>query len=219
MGSVTATERSEIRSEALRGETRAARFGGWLFKLRGLTPVPFYLAILLVSLGRDPRTWLAWSIGAPLVILGEGLRLWAIGHIGRSARTRRAKARRLVATGPYTLSRNPLYVGNVLIYVGFAAASGLFWMMPVALVWFAFQYHCIVAWEEGVLREKQGESYLEYCAQVPRWFPTRRPIGLARGPAYPLSEILYRERDTLLGLIVVTALLLVREWCRRSGWL
>ena len=218
MGAVATTAPPEIRPEVARGETPLARIGAILFKVRGFTPVPFYLALLLVTLGRDSRGWLAWSIGAPLVVLGEGLRLWSIAHIGRSARTRKVKGRKLVASGPYALTRNPLYIGNVTIYLGFAAASGLFWMMPVALVWFTFQYQCIATWEEGILRERQGEAYREYCAQVPRWIPRWPTDGLGVGPGYALSEILFRERDSLIGLLAVAALLLAREWARHAGW-
>jgi protein-S-isoprenylcysteine O-methyltransferase Ste14 len=213
-----ATTLPEVRPEVVRGETPAARIGALLFKVRGFTPIPFYLAGMFLPWGREPRWMLAWAVGLPLIALGEAIRFWSIAHIGRSARTRKVKGRKLVASGPYALVRNPLYVGNVAIYLGITAASGLFWLVPVTLVWFALQYHCIVAWEEGILRERQGEAYVEYTSLVPRWVPRWPAEGLGIGPGYPLSEILFRERDSLLGVVGVTLLLAAREWARQAGW-
>jgi hypothetical protein len=80
-------------------------------------------------------------------------------------------ASRLVTSGPFSHVRNPLYLGNILLYVGIGVMSmALFpWLQLVALLWFVFQYTLIVREEERFLREKFGAEYDAYCAAVPRF--------------------------------------------------
>ncbi len=76
------------------------------------------------------------------------MRLWGVHHIGAISRTRSERLGPLVATGPFALVRNPLYVGNIALWVGFALTARLVWLAPVILVLLALEYHAIVRWEE-----------------------------------------------------------------------
>ena len=179
--------------------TRAATLGGVLFRNRGWLPVPFFLVPLLAppTVGADQRVW-TWVIGALLVA--------AAGHETRR-RTRRVG--RLVTYGAFAWTRNPLYVGNALIWIGFAILSGVYWAVPLAFLLFAVEYSLIVRYEEGVLESFFGEEYLAYMRRTPRWLPRPDTRG-ERGP-HDWGGALKSEISTfaayaaLLGAMVVKA--------------
>src|SRR5262245_26837877 len=124
------------------------KVGGWLFRHRTSIPVPFALALLFVRVGEAPFSWTLAGAGAILIAAGEGTRLWAVRHIGAISRTRSDRLGPLIATGPFGLVRNPLYIGNILLWVGFAVTARLVWMAPVVLILLGLEYHAIVQWEE-----------------------------------------------------------------------
>jgi steroid 5-alpha reductase family enzyme len=86
-----------------------------------------------------------------------------------------------VTYGIFRWVRNPLYVGNFFIWMGFVVISGVMWFLPVAIVIFAIEYTLIVAYEEGVLESIFGREYLDYKMTTPRWFP-RPPKQPETGP-------------------------------------
>src|SRR5204863_2475368 len=83
--------------------------------------------------------------------------------------------------GIFSWVRNPLYIGNLLIWLGFVVGSGVLWFLPVALVLFAVEYTLIVRYEEGVLESIFGDEYVAYKRRTPRWFP-RPPAARESGP-------------------------------------
>ncbi len=184
--------------------TFASRTGGWLFRQRSWLPLPLVAALLLIPPPSDPSgapvAW-AWLTGALVVALGEGIRLWAVHHIGAISRTRSDRLGPLVATGPFSYVRNPLYLGNILLWTGFAISAGLLWLAPVIVVLLALEYHAIVCWEEGLLAERIGEPYRQYCARVPRWLPS---FGATASPAdsvtFSWRQTLFSERGTLIAI-------------------
>jgi hypothetical protein len=151
--------------------------------------------------------------GVVLTGLGEALRLWAVRHIGVISRTRSTRLGPLVATGPFALLRNPLYVGNVLIWMGFTLTAGFAWLAPIVAVLLFAEYHAIVRWEETLLEARHGDAYRAYAARVPRWIPTsnrgergqRREQDLsASSPssavAFSWADTLFSERGTLVAI-------------------
>src|SRR5688572_25100404 len=131
---------------------RITRLGGWLFSQRSWLPLPIVAALLLIPTEHSVSfsTRLLWS-GVLIVATGELLRIWAVHHIGVVSRTRSDRLGPLIATGPFSLVRNPLYVGNILLWVGFAVSARLPWLAPLVVLLLAFQYHAIVRWEERLL--------------------------------------------------------------------
>ena len=144
--------------------------GGWigfLFRHRGLVPVPAILFAIVAARPEAPWTW----IGGGAMVLGEGIRLWAAAYLGLTARSSRPVAGKLVTGGPYARTRHPLYWGNLFLTLGFAVASGAGrpWFPLVTAVLFAVLYRGYALREEAVLAEAFPGPYAAYRKRVPRW--------------------------------------------------
>ena len=99
----------------------SARIGAVLFRHRGWLPVPFLLVPLLARGTMQPRNWI---LGFVLIVLGEAIRLAGVAAAGTVTRRRSRTVQRLVTYGIFAWMRNPLYVGNFLIWIGFTVISG-----------------------------------------------------------------------------------------------
>jgi len=142
--------------------------------------------------------------GLVLLVLGELVRLWAVGHIGRRSRTRGEGVGALVRTGPYARLRNPLYVGNLLLWAGFGVLAWPAALLVVPAL--MLHYALIVRWEERQLLAQIGREYALYLVEVPRWWPG----GTPRPAAWDGAEALRSERGTFLVLAVLGGALAVR---------
>jgi protein-S-isoprenylcysteine O-methyltransferase Ste14 len=149
------------------------RLGGWLFRHRTSLPLPVAAAILTLRTGEAPPSTALVTAGVVLTALGELLRLWGVHHIGAISRTRSDRLGPLVDAGPFAHLRNPLYVGNIALWVGFALTARLVWLAPVIVVLLGIEYHAIVRWEERLLESRLGDAYRDYVSRVPRWVPRR----------------------------------------------
>jgi protein-S-isoprenylcysteine O-methyltransferase Ste14 len=200
----------------------STKLGGWLFRHRTAVPVPLALLLFFVRVGRASFPWTLMLGGVVLTLAGEALRLAAVRRIGVISRTRSERLGPLVASGPFAHVRNPLYVGNVLIWTGFAVTAGLPWLALLFGILLVLEYHAIVRWEEQLLASKYGASYDAYRAAVPRWLPRLSawhqpaPIpcqsvpGTANSRSVPGTdphgfswrETLFSERGTLIAIAV-----------------
>ena len=152
------------------------QWGNFLFHNRNVL-FPVLIAIVLylwppVAIDNVPGVYLM-ALGLIMIILGQGLRILAIGlsYIVRGGRMRRIYAENLVTDGLFSHSRNPLYVGNILIVIGFVFVSGNLTGLIVGSLAFLIIYRLIVHSEESFLSAKFGEPYAAFCADVPRWIP------------------------------------------------
>jgi protein-S-isoprenylcysteine O-methyltransferase Ste14 len=181
MTSVSATE-----------QTRAAKIGAVLFRYRGFLPVPFLLIPLLVP---GDQTRGRWLVGVLFILAGEALRIMGVSAAGSVTRRRSRDVQRLVTYGVFAWMRNPLYVGNFLIWIGFVIGSGVLWFLPVAVALFAIEYALIVRYEEGVLESIFGAEYVEYKSRTPRWVgrPPRTAVAVGK---HDLGEALRSEVST-----------------------
>ncbi len=175
-----------------RGSGLVHTVGGWCFRNRGWVPVPLALVCLVPEPALRPA-------GLLLVAAGEALRVWAVGHIGRRSRTFGAGVGALVDRGPYARSRNPLYIGNLLLWAGFGVVGWPAALVVVPLL--ALHYALIVRWEEAQLADQLGEPYVDYLARVPRWWPA----GPANPGVWDGREALRSERGTFMVLALVGA--------------
>ncbi len=178
------------------------RVGGWLFRNRTSIPLPIVMALLVIPpRAADAGTgWLVWA-GLAVVVVGELIRLWGVHHIGSVSRTRSERLGPLIDSGPFARVRNPLYVGNVLLWLGFAMSARLPWLAPVVFVLLALEYHAIVRWEERLLATRIGPPYVDYLRRVPRWLPSLTGNSRdASRSAFSWKETLYSERGTLIAI-------------------
>jgi protein-S-isoprenylcysteine O-methyltransferase Ste14 len=146
----------------------AARLGAVLFRNRSWLPVPFLAVPLFVP---GVQTLRGWLIAVAVIVAGELVRMAGVAAAGSVTRRRSRDVQRLVTYGIFAWLRNPLYVGNLMIWIGFVIGSGLLWFIPVAIVLFAIEYSLIVRYEEGVLESIFGAEYVAYKARTPRWLP------------------------------------------------
>jgi len=122
-----------------------------LFRNRSWLPVPFVIVTLLAP--ARPSV-LNWAIGAVLIVIGEWIRLAGVAAAGTVTRRRSREVQRLVTYGIFRWVRNPLYVGNFFIWMGFVVISGVLWFLPLA-VWLFIAACCVI----GGLRANDGRSY------------------------------------------------------------
>jgi len=179
------------------------RFGGWLFRKRTSIPLPIVLALLLIPASQTPLSARGMQLAGLFVVLaGELIRMWGVHHIGSVSRTRTERLGPLIDHGPFAMVRNPLYIGNILLWVGFAVSAQLLWLAPLVVVLLALEYHAIVRWEERLLESRMGENYRAYMRRVPRWIPNlagRSTSG--QDAAFSWTQTIYSERGTLIAIV------------------
>jgi protein-S-isoprenylcysteine O-methyltransferase Ste14 len=190
-------------------QSTAAKIGALLFRNRSWLPVPFLLVALLAP---GHASGINWIIGGVLIVIGEAIRLSGVAAAGTVTRRRSRDVQRLVTYGIFRWVRNPLYVGNFLIWMGFVVISGVLWFLPLAIVIFGLEYTFIVAYEEGVLESIFGQEYLDYKKTTPRWIP-RPPKQPESGP-HDWGEAWKSEISTFLqyGVLIILFALRQKIW-------
>lgn len=161
-------------------------------------------------------TPLAVTIGFLVAMLGEAVRFWAAGHL--------LKTRELVTSGPYRYTRNPLYLGRLLILTGMCIMATLPYranLVVLALgyaVFFGYYLPRKERVEPARLRREHGEAFDRYFRAVPALFPTLRPYEDASTNGWSSDRMLRnREHWMVVGLLVVSGFLLWRAYQPRPG--
>ena len=200
----TSVEKREISEAEL---TPSARIGAVLFKNRGWLPILFLGIPLLAPGSTSPNRWI---VGAFLIVLGESFRLAGVAAAGTTTRRRSRNVQRLVTYGIFSWSRNPLYNGNFLVWIGFCVISGVLWFLPIAVLLFAAEYSFIVRYEEGVLESTFGREYLDYKNSVPRWLPVK-PHEPETGE-HNWAEAWKSEISTFLQYAALVVVFVGKDW-------
>lgn len=177
-------------------------------------PLGFVTAGVFFVFARPSGRSLLWSL--PVVLPGLALRAYAAGYVKKNAE--------LTRTGPYAHTRNPLYLGSVLIAFGFAVAAGRIWLGVLLVVLFLAIYWPTILSEEAYLRGVFPE-FDAYAAAVPRLWPRLTPARLAApvgsggrdaslglGRFSPQRYSHHREYNALMGAGALYAALLLRLW-------
>lgn len=148
----------------------------------------FVAAVFALWLARPTARSLA--AGAVIAGVGEGMRIWAAGHL--------EKGREVTASGPYRLTRHPLYLGSALIALGFAVASASVPATVLVLAYLTATYGAAISSEEAHLTQKFGAAYPEY--KEGRSTAAERRFSFERA-------IRNREYRAAAGLLLALALL------------
>jgi len=169
-------------------------------------PLGFAFALLYFWLARP--TWRSLGIGAALIVPGLVIRALASGHV--------RKNEALATSGPYAYTRNPLYLGSLLIGVGFAIAARSWWIGVVLLVMFFAIYLPVIRSEEAFLREKFPE-FEEYAKRVPRMLPRVTPASSDADGGFSMELYLkHREWNALLGSVAIVIALIAKMMFLKS---
>jgi protein-S-isoprenylcysteine O-methyltransferase Ste14 len=181
-----------------------------VFAYRSYTPIPFLVAMVWFA----RPTLVSLLLGFAVVALGEMIRFWGVSIAGAETRTTgTVGGTHLITTGPFAYVRNPLYLGNMTMYIGVGIMSlALFpWLLAGALLWFYVQYYLIVTKEEEYLRERFGTEYRRYCSEVRRFVPRLTPYrGQGAAPkTVNVSEGFVSESRTLQAIVLVAVVLTV----------
>jgi protein-S-isoprenylcysteine O-methyltransferase Ste14 len=188
-------------------QSLAAQIGAVLFRHRGWLPLLF-LGIPLVMPGLTSP--FRWEVGLALIVIGEAIRLAGVAAAGTVTRRRSRNVQRLITYGIFAWVRNPLYIGNFLIWMGFVTISGVLWFLPFAVLLFGVEYELIVRYEEGVLESIFGREYLDYKSETPRWIP-RPPKGDRVIGEYHWAEAFRSEISTFLQYAVLLAAFVIKS--------
>lgn len=160
----------------------------------------------------DPTTQ-TFFVGGIVAVAGELVRYWGVAYAGGLTRVTTVGAPEIVVAGPYAYVRNPLYIGNMLMYLGIGIMANALmpWLPLVAGAYFAFQYSMIVSLEEEFLEKEFGAAFLEFKKNVPRFLPRLVQYeSQAQEHQKPdWSTAVRSERRTLQALGSVTVVLLV----------
>jgi protein-S-isoprenylcysteine O-methyltransferase Ste14 len=162
-------------------------------------PTGFAFAIVFIWLARPARNSL--MAGALVMLPGLMLRGLASGHV--------QKDKELTTSGPYAYTRNPLYLGSLMMAAGFAIAARSWWIVGAMLLMFAVIYIPVIAGEERYLR-RTFPAYGDYARHVPRMLPRLTPYGSQRGTYSSARYWKHREYEASLGCVAVLAVLAVK---------
>ncbi|MGN6469304.1 MAG: methyltransferase family protein [Rhizobiaceae bacterium] len=144
-------------------------------------PPILYVAAILASVALSwaaPLPWLSEPLAGMLLVAGVALSVAAIAMVVTAIHTlHKAKttvrldwpAQSLVQNGPYSISRNPIYLGNTLFMIGIGLAAGMLWFILLGIVAAFFTQKLAIEREEPHLDQRFGKKYRDYCKRVRRW--------------------------------------------------
>jgi protein-S-isoprenylcysteine O-methyltransferase Ste14 len=161
-------------------------------------PLGFICAAVFIWLAQP--TWLSIVLGGILTVPGVLLRAYASGYVKKNTE--------LTMTGPYGHTRNPLYLGSIIIAAGFAVAARSWWLAGMLVALFAAIYVPVIRSEEAFLRGTFS-AFDEYAGRVPRLLPRIRPARHDSAQSGAFSRALYLQHREYNAAVGTVALLLV----------
>lgn len=177
-------------------------YAAWAARWR--VPAGFLLAVAYVILSQ-PRLWLLLA-GSGVAMVGLAIRAYAAGCLDKN--------QTLATGGPYARTRNPLYLGSLIMGMGFAVAGGVWYLGLALLGLFVLIYWPVMRREEGFLRSEFGEGYARYAVAVPFFFPARRNTNLGGAPFLWNQYVKNREYRAALGVFAAIVFLIAKMLLR-----
>jgi len=174
--------------------------GDWSSIARRIrVPLGFALAAFYLWVARP--TWTALVVGGVIALPGILLRALASGHV--------RKNEELTTSGPYAYTRNPLYLGSLVVALGFAVAARSLWVLLFMLAMFFAIYLPVIRAEESFLR-RTFSTYDDYARNVPQIFPRLTPSENASVEFSSRLYLQHREYNAILGAVALLAALVTK---------
>jgi protein-S-isoprenylcysteine O-methyltransferase Ste14 len=170
-----------------------------------LRKAALFVILVAVLIFAEP-TPMSVTIGFIFMALGEAVRFWSAGHLRKTVE--------LITSGPYRYTRNPLYLGRLLILTGLAIMCrlpyNLHWIFLIGglAVFFFYYYPRKERVEPKRLRELHGEPYERYFEAVPGLFPRMTPWPEGSGAGWG-SDRMFRNREQWMVVMVVGVTLIM----------
>ena len=195
-------DKTEVTTDSTANAAKPQRRGGtWMQRWR--VPLGFLCGALFLFFARPVPATLA--AGGAVACVGLIIRAWAAGHI--------RKNQRLAITGPYAMTRNPLYLGSFVLGLGFTIASNRLPLVALFALLFLGIYLPVMRVESAKMIELFGDDYKRYARRVPIFLPRLTPYRpeddeTAHEAKFDGSLYLrYREYNALLGALGAWAIL------------
>lgn len=167
--------------------------------------------LLALMLALSKPTPLTVTVGFAVAMAGEAIRFWAAGHL--------LKTEELVTSGPYRFTRNPLYLGRLVIFTGLCLMARLPYRVNLVVlalgyaVFFGYYLRRKERVEPARLREKHGEAFDRYHRAVPALLPTLYPYPEGVSAGWSSDRMLRnREHWMVIGIVAISLLLLWRAY-------
>ena len=136
------------------------------------------------------------SIGLALAVLGQVFRIYAAGYI--------FKNKQLASTGPYSLVRHPLYLGNFIILIGFTIASANLYVAAGVVVFFLVWYPAAIAYEDSKLEIIFGEDWREWSKNIRAIIPVRIRWSDLKASGWDTYQSLIRNGELPISLYLLS---------------
>lgn len=201
------------------------RTGAWLFRHRSYFPPLLLFGLVAAATQRPwqdniPGLEPGWVLlGMAVALIGLLIRALVVGSApaGTSGKNRDAQmAATLTTTGPYSVVRHPLYLGNLCLWLGLAIAAQTWWGVVIVALAFGLYYERIMYTEEAFLRRSFGTEYLGWATATPAFIPA---FSRWRGSALPFSllTVLRQEYYALFSTALMFVLLELATVWLESG--
>jgi protein-S-isoprenylcysteine O-methyltransferase Ste14 len=227
--SAAASEHAAVPSESSHGWARRwlVRAGNFLFTWRNeIFPLSF-IAIAAASrplapFGSERADLLLDAIGLGVALAGQTLRAAVIGlaYIQRGGKGKKIHADNLVQDGLFAHSRNPLYLGNMMVFLGLFIVLNSYLGYLVGVPFFLLAYLSITFAEEEFLRKQFGREYVDYVQRVRnRYVPSAKGFGATmRSMSFQWKRLVRKEYGSTFTWLTTAIGLLLWEQASRHGW-
>jgi protein-S-isoprenylcysteine O-methyltransferase Ste14 len=161
-----------------------------------------FSAILAIVFARP--TMYSLIGGAGITAIGIAIRIWACGYL--------RKEKELTTSGPYRFTRNPLYLGSLILGISTVVACNSLWVFAIFMANFLIFYPVVVCVERQRMSQLFPEKYNEYSKKVPLFFPTLKPKPSCDS-LNPFSWTLYKqnkENRALIGTVIFYTCLIIK---------
>lgn len=159
------------------------------------TKLGFIAGLIVILFSKESVPLDYFIYGTVMVILGESIRIWSAGYL--------KKTKKVVSSGPYRFTRNPLYIGSFFILIGFMLIIRNIYIAVVLIPLFLIVYPFTIRKEEKHLLKKFGDEFKKYMEQVPRIIPRFNTGVKGEGRFSKKLFVKNYEYQTILGEIIL----------------